>query len=183
MKSFPSRHAEKIWDHLYTVLIPDQLTLSEDYLRVFGTHLTGDAEKDKELSTTFTTVMIPIARILEYYEDGLEIQIPDRKDMIQIHKSIEEYLDEWKDHIKYDINTDTEQNKRFVMSLEKLSRDIYNKANRNEVINNMFVSSQFGIVNPFQQVVDEEKESRASKPNYQGISDLIRKRNKPPSRF
>lgn len=183
MKAFPSRHAEKIWDRLYTVLIPDQLTLSEDYLRIFGTHLTGDREADRELTTTFTTVMIPIARILEYYEDGLEIQIPSRKDLIQIHKDIEAYLDEWKDHMKYDINTDTNKFRSFIMSLEKLSKDIYNKANRNEVINNLFVSSQFGITNPFQQSILEERESRANKPNYEGISDLIRKRNTPRGRF
>lgn len=183
MSAFPSRHADKIWNNLYTVLIPDQLTLSEDYLRIFGTFTTGDKEVDKGLLNSFTTVMIPIARILEYYEDGLEVQIPDRKDMIQMHKDIESYLDEWRERITYDVNTNMEQHKKLITGLERLSKDIYNKASRHEVISNLSVANTFGITSSYQRRAEEEDERHKVKPNYKGISELVRKRKEPMGRF
>jgi len=44
--SFPSQYATQIWNTLYTVDIPDELTLNRDYIRKFGTYSTGDKKKD-----------------------------------------------------------------------------------------------------------------------------------------
>jgi len=180
--AFPSKYACKIWDVLYTVLIPDQLTQNPDYIRRFGTYITQDKKVDQMVSTNFTTVKITIAKILEYYIDGIEIQIPSREDMIQMHKDIELYLAEWKDHIKYDINLDVQQNKELILSLEKLSKYIYNKANPREVIDNLFINKKIGLINPIQQHVEQTKE--VIKPDYDGIASLVRsKTNKSSGRF
>jgi len=79
--SFPSQYATQIWNTLYTVDIPDELTLNRDYIRKFGTYSTGDKKKDTILSNRFTTVKIPIITILEYFLSGMEIRIKSRQDL------------------------------------------------------------------------------------------------------
>jgi hypothetical protein len=182
--AFPSQHASKIWNKLYTVLIPDQVTLNVGYVKKFGTHVTGNKVVDDMLSKNQTQVMIPVATMLEYFEDGIEIQIPSRDDMIAMHKDMEAYLAEWRDHIKYDINTDLLQHKVFILSLEKLSKHIYEKAKPRELVDNLFKKQTFGLLNPLAQIAEDKRE--VHKPDYEGISKLVRTKaapNKPTGRF
>lgn len=180
--SFRSEHAKLIWDKLHTVLIPDLLTQQPEYLRIFGNHTTGDKEADTGLSDIFITVMIPVARILEYFEDGIEVQIPSRETMIEIHKDIELYLLEWESRIKYDINLNVEKNKQMILGLERLSKYIYQKAKPNELIDNLFMAKKIGITSPMDMIKDKQQEK--VKPDYQGISSLVRSKTaKPTGRF
>jgi len=180
--SFASQHASKIWNKLYVVLIPDQVTLEKGYIQKFGTHVTGNKQVDEMLSKNQTRVMIPVIKILEYFEDGIEVQIPSREDMIQMHKDMEAYLAEWRDHIKFDINLSVNQNKELLLALEKLSKHIYEKARPRELIDNLFLSKRIGIVNPLQQVAEQKKE--VVKPDYEGIGRLVRSKTpKPQGRF
>lgn len=180
--SFSSVHSSLIWDKLHNCLIPDQLTQQASYLRIYGTYTTGNEEVDAMVATNFTTVMIPVSRILEYFEDGIEIQIPSRETLITIHKDIELYLNEWRDRIKYDININIEDNKQLILNLEKLSKYIYNKAKPNELIDNLFIKKQIGIVSPLHRL--EEARTENVKTDYEGIGSLVRsKTNKPLGRF
>lgn len=182
--SFNSRYSHLIWDSLRTVLVPDQMTLQPEYLRKFGTYSSGNAEVDKMMSNNLTTVMIPISTILTYFEDGVEIQIPKREDMVQIHKDIELYLNEWREHIKYDINLDIESNKKLVNDLSKLSKYIYDRTKPSEVFDNLLLSNSLGIVSPSTRIREEKEDSTKTKPDYEGISNLIRsKTSKPRGRF
>lgn len=180
--SFQSYYAPKIFSTLYKVYIPDQLTLSPDYLKIFGTHVTGNKEVDDMLSKNTTLVMVDVITILDYYEQGFLVEIPSREDMIQIHKDIEGYLGEWREHIRHDINNTVHENKQMLLSLEKLSKDIYNKAKTKEVINDLFNKEKFGLVSPLERMAEERKEHH--KPDYQGIGSLVRsKTSKPLGRF
>lgn len=182
--SFASQYATKLWDRLYDARIPDQLTLSPAYLKKFGTHVTGDKNVDAMLSTNKTHVRITVITILQYFEDGIEVEIPSREDMIQMHKDMEGYLGEWRDHIKYDINLDLHRNKEFLLSLEKLSKHIFEKAKPRELIDNLFQKRTFGLINPLAQIEEERRE--VQKPDYDGISKLVRSKsapNKPTGRF
>lgn len=185
--SFPSKYAHEIWDILYEVKIPDALTLDREYIKIFGTYVTGNKQIDESLKTSFTTVKIPIIRILEYYLEGVEIQIPRREDMIAMHKSIERYLQEWKDYITYSINSsDIEKHKKLITGLEKLSKVIYDKATTREVLDNLFIGKQvqFGLMNPLARVEEEKKIENTNKPDYEGISTIIKKKtSKGNSRF
>lgn len=180
--SFTSQMAPRIWDRLYNVLIPDIMTQSPEYIKRFGVRVTGDKKIDAGIMHNLTHVKIPIIRIAEYHERGVEIQIPSREDMIQIHKDIELYLAEWRDHMKYDINLSVNENKEMLFALEKLSKVVYEKASPREVIDNLFAEKKLGFsVNPLQASRQEKKE--LSKPNYDGISQLVRSKTKPQSRF
>lgn len=180
--SFPSRYSHLIWDTLYRVSVPDQLTQSPEYLRKFGTYVTGNKEVDAMLTRNMTTVMIPVAKILEYYEQGVEIHILNREDMIKIHKDLELYLNEWRERLRIDINLQVSEYKPLILSLEKLSKELYNKAKPAEVIDKLFEKKQFGLVNPIDVIMETKKEQ--VKPDYQGIGQLVRSKvNKPVGRF
>lgn len=176
--SFISRFAKLIWDELYTVYIPDQLTLNPEYIRLFGTHVTQDKRMDKVLETNFTMVKIPIVQILTYFDQGVEIQIPVREDMIRMHKHIELYLGEWREYMRVSVhgNTDAKTHKDLIIALEKLSKQIYEKASSYEVLDNLFLNKRvkFGLLNPLQE--HQEKSKTVTKPDYQGIGKLISKK-------
>lgn len=180
--SFHSQYAPLIWDRLYTVMVPDQVTLSAAYVKRFGTHVTGHKDFDKALSTSLTTVMIPVIKILEYYEDGVEVQITSRDDLIKIHKDIELYLTEWRDHLQYDLNVQVQPHKELILSLEKLSKHIYAKAQPREVIDRLIRPRTMGIVNPLQQAHYEQTLSTEKK-DYEGIAKLIKRKSSPTGRF
>ena len=179
--AFASIHSDKIFSSIYTVEIPDQLSLDPEYIRIFGTHVTGDKAADEVLKTTFTTVMITPIQMIDYYERGLEIRIHNRDDMIKIHKDIELYLDEWRDHIKYDINLDVSKYKPLILSLERFSKTLHSKAKNTELMNNLFTKKKIGLVNPLTTIKDR---SSTARPDYEGIGDLVRsKSSKPLGRF
>jgi len=179
--AFNSKYAHLIWDRIYTVLIPEIVTLDKGYISKFGYYNTGNKQIDKELFKHFTTVKIPINKILEYFNDGIEIQIPSREDMVEMHKNIELYLDEWREHIKYDINLQLGEYKDLILSLEKLSKTLYDKCKGSEVINNLFNHTQIGIVSPLKKA--EEGNKTINKPDYQGIKELVTKKVKVQGRF
>lgn len=168
---FKSKYDNLIWERLYTARIPNIPTMDTDYIKTRGIHVTNDRNIDKMIKTDKVTVMIPIAKILEYYTEGIEIEILSREDLLSIHKSIELYLDEWKQHLTYDINLDKNQYKELLVSLEKLSKDIYERAKPSEVLSSYTFKSNFGMVNSLQKL---NKEQNIDKPDYQGISEYFK---------
>ena len=152
MATFVSEHAPKIWNNLYTVYIPEQITLDPEHIRRFGTYITQNKQVDKMLETNMTLVKIPISKVLEYFDMGIEVQIPSREDMITMHKHIELYLAEWKEYIRVSVHghMDAQNHKDLISTLEKLSKHIYEKAKPKEVIDNLFISKKvnFGLLNP-----------------------------------
>lgn len=170
---FKSKYAYGIWEVLYTVYIPDHLTLNADYLRKFGTRGTGVRQIDANLASATILVKIPIIKILEYYDNGITVQIPQRSDMLAIHRGIEDYLQEWRDHIEYGINTNAQNNKQLLLGLEKLSRHIYDKAEAKEVVSRLFKKNDFGIMNPI--AIKDNAVKEEDKPLYNSISKLLRR--------
>lgn len=171
--AFLSQYAHLIWERLYTVDIPDTLTLNPDYIRKFGVLVSGDKKIDEALSNLYVTVKIPIIRILEYYLNGIDVRIKRREDLIEIHKNIELYLEEWRAHLTHDVNIDYNEYKDLLNGLEKLSKHIYNKLNTRELISDLFSYKNIGIVNRIKEVEEQTKEIK--KPNYEGISSLIKR--------
>lgn len=172
--SFHSLYADRIWEDLYDAMVPDFVTMDREFIRKFGVPSSGNKDVDKMMSSNTTFVKIPIIRILEYFENGIDLQIPARKDMIAIHKAIENYLDEWRDHIRYDINLDKSKHKELLLSLERLSKLIYGKAYPSEVIDTLLVNKTIGLASPMDRLRQPAQEM--SKPNYSGIGSLLRPR-------
>lgn len=178
--AFYSEHAPRIWEDLYTALIPDQVTQNAAHVRVFGTYRSGHSEVDKMMEDNLTMVKIPIIKMVEYYDNGIPVQIPKRESMLAIHRSIEMYLQEWGHHIHHAINSSLPQHKELVLSLEKFSKVIYGKAAPKEVVVNPMLAPGLGLLSPAGRLQYENQP--VTKPDYHGISSLIRQKTKA-SRF
>lgn len=170
--SFYSQYANAIWEDLYDAMVPDFVTRNRDFIRKFGVPSSGNKDVDKMMSNNLTFVKIPIIKMLEYFNNGVDIQIPARKDMIAIHKSIENYLSEWRDHLKYDINIDRTAHKELLLGLEKLSKLIYEKAHPREVIDDLLVHRTIGLASPMDRLRKPKEDF--VKPDYNGIGQLLR---------
>lgn len=170
--SFRSLTATQIWDDLYNAYVPDFVTINRDYIRKFGVPSSGNKDIDKMMSNNLTFVKIPIIKILEHYDNGVVVEIPSRQDMIAIHKAIERYLQEWRDHLTYDINSDKQTHKTLILSLEKLSKLIFEKAYPKEVMDSIINPRSFGILNIKGKQLEDSKEF--VKPDYNGISALLK---------
>lgn len=174
---FPSLVADKIWgNHLYHVLIPDKLTLDRTYLSVFGTYSTGDRDLDKDLENLFTEVKVDIATIADYYSKGITIQIPSRDDMISIHRVIDEYLTEWREHERTDVNFHIPKDiRKMLTNFDSLSKHIYEKLNVSETIYSAFGMKQpsFGIQTDFTKL-QKSKSLPEAKPDFKSINDILR---------
>lgn len=174
--AFYSVHAPRIWEDLYTALIPDQVTQNAAHVRVFGTYISGHTEVDRMMENNVTMVKIPIIKMIEYFDNGIPIQIPERESMLEIHRNIEKYLQEWRHHAEVAINSDVPQHRDLLLSLEKFSKLIYGKATAKEVMRNPVISLDYGLLNPLSRLQMEQKE--VHKPDYAGIGQLIRQKGK-----
>lgn len=126
MKSaFESRFAEYILENIYRCTVPDNATRTEGYLDLVGSPSTGFAEYDREIRNTRVSVVVNIPTILEYYLNGIDVDIPSPDDRLEIHKLIVGYLDEWRYHIANSINVRVTEHDKFLKDLEELSRALY----------------------------------------------------------
>jgi len=82
----------------------------------------------------------------------MEIRIKSRQDLNTIYKSIQGYLQEWRDYIKYNLNTDEGQYKELLISLDKLGKYIYDKLSGDEVVERIFIKKPIGIQNPLDRL-------------------------------
>jgi hypothetical protein len=171
---FKSEHAHLIWDRLYNAYIPDAATQDTEFTRKFGVRLSGDRKIDADIGKYTTHVMIPIIKIVEYFDDGIPVQIPNRDDMLEMNDSITKYLEEWKHAMKYDIHL-TQIPKPLLASLDKFCKYVYGKATAKEIVGSKLDSLRFGIPNRMDPLPESTR--FPVKPDYEGISKLIRQKS------
>lgn len=175
-------HSSKIWVQLRRAIIPEELTYDPQYLKKRGLPITGVKEYDSVLSNKKIEVYIPIIKMVEYYNNGIPIEITNREEMINIHRDIELYLNEWRDHIKYSINNDITKYKDLLLSLEKFSKAIYDRATSQEVIRQKIENISIGMKSTIQERKEIEEIKHQVKPDYDGILSLV-KNKKPLNRY
>lgn len=123
--NFDSHYAHKLSDNLYLCYVPDEATLDVDYIRTFGVPSTGFKDADEQLSSRKAKVMLNVSSILTYFMDGIDITIPNDDDIIEMHKNITGYLDEWREHLRTDINIRVTEYSEFLRGLEELNEALY----------------------------------------------------------
>ena len=96
--------AAPLWDELFTVRIPQlQMTTTHD-IEKFGTYTTGDRGIDKAMSNQWRTTMLPISKMVEFYQEGCQIKIVYEADVKKIYEFISDHLNAWKDMLTNGIN-------------------------------------------------------------------------------
>ena len=174
---FASEYADRIWNEKYTVRIPDYVTLSDDYIRVWGTPTHENPKYANMMSTNYTTVMLSIIKITHYFIEGYNVLIPSRDDMLKMHRTIEGYLNEWKEYTRNSINQKTDEYKPMLADLERVSKYIYAKATSEEVFADTIKSKpRIGLQNPLMKLRESQISTIPDKPEYEGLSILFKKK-------
>ncbi len=96
---------KKIFDELYLCRIPNYKTMSADYLKIFGTPTTFNNDIDNQLSKELLTVMIPISKMVEYFQDGIVVRIVKAADTKLIYENIQLHLTVWRNYLERGLNT------------------------------------------------------------------------------
>lgn len=173
---FTSHYAPMLWDRVYSVVIPEYVNQDSDYLNRWGHHITGDKKVDNILKGRKKTIMISVIKMAQYQSEGIPIALTNREDMIEIHKNIEGYLAEWKEHLQYSLNPGANTPKDLLLALEKLSKIIYEKASIIEVNSSIIERMSFGLKSTMDVVQDQERIKQMDKTDYVGISELFKKK-------
>lgn len=98
------RIEENIRIRRYRVRIPYAHTRSLENIKRRGTPSSGVKAVDRSLASQLVVVMIPICDMVEHYKNGTRIGVCSDADIETIYKDITEYLNYWKERVKYAVN-------------------------------------------------------------------------------
>lgn len=171
---FESRYVDEIFKKTYVCSIPDHLTLDDDYIRIRGVPTSHNRVVADMMSTSFIDVRITIVEILNYFMNGIEVRIPTRDKLIEIHTNIEGYLTEWRSYLQGSINSRHTKYTDMLNDLEAMSKSIYNRLNKNEVATKITRKEDIGFGMRsllFDKLAQNQVED---KPDYDGISKIIK---------
>jgi len=95
----------KLPTKLYLVRVPIIATYSQAELDLYGIPTDFiDGKEQKESYKEFTNAMIPIASMINMYENGYPIKIINHNDSVEIYNSLEKYLKDWSVDFRYSPN-------------------------------------------------------------------------------
>jgi len=93
-----------IFDNTYMVRIPEYAARTVEYMRTYGTYITGIPEIDRAAPTNWFTTYLPISKMAEHYHEGVTVAIVRQQDLKTIYDSITQHLSAWRHHINTTIN-------------------------------------------------------------------------------
>lgn len=162
--NFPSQYAYSIRENIYQCLIPDEATLDPEYIRIYGVHSTGFKDADQQLANRQSRVMITIPTMLSYYLSGIDITIVEEEDIIDIHRLITGYLDEWRYHLENDVNIRVTEYADMLRGFEEFNEELYNMLTHEEFEETKPKAPDF-FVSPL-DISGRINETRYNRPTY-----------------
>lgn len=161
-----------IWDRSFRCLVSQKQTTSEDYYRIFGQRSTGSKKHDKAIPDQYVDTYISIAKMIEYFNQGVTIQVYNYDDTKTIYEIIERHLRRWKNQFAYGINIG-DAPVQDLIAMDEFANKIYDKAKyliKPDIINSLAV----------QQMTSLSSLSRSS--FYKSVQDHKEKTNPNPTR-
>lgn len=131
--AFNSKVAHLLSVNKFTILVDDLATLDPTSIKLLGVHSTGFKDADRELSGIKSTVMTNILTLLNYEMSGIDIEFVYDKDVIEIHRIITQYLQEWEHHISTSFNVRVTEYEDFLKSLSSFNDGIYSLISTSEL--------------------------------------------------
>lgn len=168
-KLFASTYAKHITKTLYSVKIPDILSMNPEYLKKMGYGITGNRVEDAWMKNRECQVMIPISNIAEYLDAGIQVKILDHADMIEMYKNISGYLGEWRQYLQSPVNVYVGGMEDILRSLDRLNRLLYDQLTKEDLVTrDRDLARTFGIVGPLWG----QKGKRHSQQNMKSYDEL-----------
>ena len=93
-----------LWDVTFRCKAPYLQTTDVEYIKHFGMHTTTDADIDRELANQWVDTMLPIVKMVEYYQKGIPFRIVKDSDVKTVYEYIENHLQAWANAPKISLN-------------------------------------------------------------------------------
>ncbi len=93
-----------LWDYYYRVKLPYLQTRTTDELKNLGVNVSGIPAIDNDIPNQEFVTMISINKMVEFYKEGVQIKVMDRKDTKEIYDSISKHIQAWKEYLHTGIN-------------------------------------------------------------------------------
>ena len=98
-------HIVALFDTLYRVSVPTRMMQSIEEQRMFGVRAVGDRAIDNALLNERTYTWISIAKMCEYFKDGVTVGVADPADCKKIYDAVNAHLETWAKYINRAIHT------------------------------------------------------------------------------
>jgi hypothetical protein len=162
--------------------------MSADYIRVFGAHTTFDPAIDAELSKELITVMISIAEMIEYFQEGIVVHIVKQSDTKFIYEAISKHITRWRDALETGINVGAAPVDDLVV-MDQFAQEVYPHATAHfdkNVVDSLFVrrlgsSGKFNPSNILKNLKNTDKPAELAKideeevvPERQSMGDFFK---------
>lgn len=116
-----------LWEILFRCKVPQLATTSETYYRIFGSPTTGDAAIDRELQNQWIDTMIPIVKMVEYFNQGITIRVVNYADTKIIYDYIQRHLELWLDNVQHGLNIGNAPVEDLI-AMDKFASTVFNHA-------------------------------------------------------
>lgn len=116
-----------LWEHLFKCRIPNLQTMSPEYIKQVGIFKTGDPGIDREIANQWITTMLSIAKMTEYFSEGVPIKVVKYEDVKTIYTYISRHLDAWKDQIQNGMNIGDAPIEDLIL-LDQFANTVYDRA-------------------------------------------------------
>lgn len=117
----------KLFDYLFKVKVPYLQSMSIDTLRLRGVHQSGVSSIDNSVDKEWLTSMMSVAKMTDYYKEGIPLKIPSYKDIVEIYDIITNHINAWKYQIQNSINVRAAPIEDLIL-LDRFANSVYDKA-------------------------------------------------------
>ena len=106
MYNNPSPNSQKhptivaIFDKLYRASVPTLMLQTLEQQQAFGVRMSGDPRIDKAMRSERTYTYMSIARMAEYFNDGVSVGLANPEDSKEIYDAVVDHLTAWSEHVK-----------------------------------------------------------------------------------
>ena len=136
-----------IWDRSFRCLVSQKQTTSETYYELFGQRSTGSKKHDKSIPDQYVDTYVSIAKMVEYFQQGVTIHIHNYDDCETIYHIIERHLRRWKNQFAYGINIGDAPIQDLI-AMDEFAMKIYDKAKyliKDDIVNSLAVQQMTGL--------------------------------------
>lgn len=138
---------EAIWERSFRCLVSQKQTTSEDYYKIFGQRSTGSKKHDRAIPDQYVDTYISIAKMVEYFQQGVTIQVYNYDDCKTIYEIIERHLRRWQSQFAHGINIGDAPVDDLI-AMDEFANKIYDKAKyliKPDIVNSLAVQQMSSL--------------------------------------
>lgn len=174
-KWIPKKDRDTAWyifNEIFICNLRAYQMVSLEYVKTMGVNTSGDEESDKGAAMTVITCGLPISAMMEYFEKGIPVGVPNHADCKRIYELILDHLNAWAKIVRESFNPGIVPTKDLI-ALDKFAASVYpHAAQFFTVTSNRDLFAQAMFVKPLQITREPEKKKVIAQGHKSFINDF-----------